>query len=361
MSKRAKGISRRSFVKAAAGAAALAAPMFYIRNAWSQGKSIQITIWGGTQGEFIRKSVLPAFENEFGCKLVAQQGSTLGNISLMRASKESPKYTVMFIDDLGVEIAKREGLIDPLPRDKMPNLARVYPRFVFEDGYGVALAISSAGLFYNPAATKPLASYAEMWDPRFAKQISLVGTKTTPGVFLVIAGAAVATGKPYKEAQYLADQAWPKFQALKPNVLKLYDTDDAPLLVAQGEGAFGGPEFSKYVYPYMLKGASLDMAFPKEGAFAGVNCQVLVKGAPNQDLGAELMNRMLEPKVQQALAEAALAAPSIDGLSFKPEIGKLLAYPLAKMDEMGLFTPDWKYVNSVRSQWIEKMETIFIA
>jgi hypothetical protein len=28
---------------------------------------------------------------------------------------------------------------------------------------------------------------------------------------------------------------------------------------------------------------------------------------------------------------------------------------------MGLFTPDWKYVNSVRSQWIEKMETIFIA
>ena len=53
---------------------------------------------------------------------LAQQGSTLGQISLLRASKEAPKFTVMFVDDLGVEIAKREGLIDPLPKDKMPNL-----------------------------------------------------------------------------------------------------------------------------------------------------------------------------------------------------------------------------------------------
>jgi putative spermidine/putrescine transport system substrate-binding protein len=354
------GISRRGLGKVAAGAA-LASPMFFVRNSWAEGKSIQIGIWGGTQGNFILKNVLPAFENEFGCKVLAQQGSTLGQISLLRASKANPKFTVMFVDDLGVEICKREGLIDALPRDKMPKMAKVYPRFVYEDGYGVALAVSTAGLFFNPKAIKPLASYSEMWDSRFAKRISLVGTKTTPGVFVVIAAAAVATGKPYKEAQYLADQAWPKLAELKPNVLKLYDTDDAPLLVAQGEADLGGPEYSKYVYPYMLKGADLDMCFPKEGAFAGVNCQVLVKGAPNQDLGAEFMNRMLDPKVQQPLAEVALAAPSIDGLSFKPEIAKLLAYPVAKMDTLGLFSPDWKYVNSVRSSWIEKMNQIFVS
>ena len=91
------------------------------------------------------ENVLPAFEKEFDCKVLAQQGSTLGQISLLRASKEAPKFTVMFVDDLGVEIAKREGLIDPLPKDKMPNLAKVYPRFIYNDGYGVALMISSAG------------------------------------------------------------------------------------------------------------------------------------------------------------------------------------------------------------------------
>lgn len=349
--------SRRGIL--AAGGAALAAPHYFVRNAWAEGKTIQIGIWGGTQGEFIRKSVLPAFEKDFDCKVAAQQGSTLGQIALLRASKDAPKFTVMFVDDLGVEIAKREGLIDPLPKDRMPNLARVYPRFIYNDGYGVALAISSAGLFYNPKATKPLESYAELWDPRFAGKVSLVGTKTTPSVFTVIAAAAIATGKPFKEAQYLADAAWPKLAELKPNVLKLYDTDDAPLQVAQGEGAIGGPEYSKYVYPYKLKGANIDMCFPKEGAFAGVNCQILVKNAPNQDLGAEFMNRMLSPEVQQGLAEAATASPSISGLTFKAPVADLIAYPDTKMDALGLFSPDWAYVNSVRSSWVEKINQIF--
>ena len=362
MTPKPNSVSRRRVLRGAGVAASgLASPAFFVRHAWAQGKAISIGIWGGTQGDFIRKSVLPAFESKFDCKVNAQQGSTLGQISLLRASKDAPKFTVMFVDDLGVEIAKREGLIDPLPRDKMPNLAQVYPRFIYNDGYGVALAISSAGLFYNPKATKPLESYADLWSSRFAGRISLVSPKTTPSVFMIIAAAAVATGKPYKEAQYLADAAWPKLKELKPNVLKLYDTDDAPLLVAQGEGDVGGPEYSKYVYPYKLKGASIDMCFPKEGAFAGVNCQILVKGAPNQDLGAEFMNRMLDPSVQQGLAEAALAAPSIGGLSFKPEIANLLAYPDTKMDALGLFSPDWAHVNAARSAWVEKINQIFTA
>jgi len=350
-------LTRRSFV---AGAAALA-PTVYVKNGWAQGKSIQAGIWGGPQGEFIRKNVLPAFENDFGCKVFAEEGVTLGQISRLRATKDNPKYTVMFVDDLGVEICKREGLIAPLPKDKMPNLAKVFPRFIYEDGYGVALAISTGGIFYNPKATKPLESYNDMWDARFRKRLSLVSTKNTPSVFVVIATAALATGKPFQEAQYLADAAWPKLQELKPNILNLYESNNAAVFVAQGEADIGGIEYSKYVYPYKMQGASIDMAFPKEGAFAGVNCQVLVKGAPNPELGAEFMNRMLDPRVQQPLAEFALAAPPIDGLSFKGEIASLLAYPLAKMEEMRLFSPDWAYVNGVRASWIEKLNQIFVA
>ena len=349
-------VSRRTVL-----GSALAAPMIWHRNAWSQGKTIQVGIWGGPQGEFIRKTVLPAFEKDFGCKVLAEEGATLGQISRLRATKESPKYTVMFVDDLGVEICKREGLIDPLPKDKMPNLAKVFPRFIYFDGFGVALAISTGGIFYNPKATPALTSYGQMWDEKFRKRLSLVSTKNTPSVFVVIATAALVTGKPFKDAQYLPDQAWAKLVDLKPNVLNLYESNNAAVFVAQGEGDIGGIEYSKYVYPYTRQGASIDMAFPKEGAFAGVNCQVLVKGAPNQDLGVAFMNYMLDPVVQKPLAEFSLAAPPIEGLSFAPEIGKLLAYPLAKMEEMALFSPDWTYINQVRPSWIEKLNQIFIA
>ena len=94
-----------------------------------------------------------------------------------------------------------------------------------------------------------LEDYADLWDPRFAGQYSMVGTKTTPSVFTVIAAAAVATGKPFKEAQYLADAAWPKLEALKPNIVNLYGADTCRhSWYRQGTGRDGAvPEYSKYV------------------------------------------------------------------------------------------------------------------
>jgi putative spermidine/putrescine transport system substrate-binding protein len=101
------------------------------------------------------------------------------------------------------------------------------------------------------------------------------------------------------------------------------------------------------------------MCYPKEGAWAGVNCMALVKGSPNQDLGAEFMNRMLDAKVQMDLSQFALAAPPIRDLEYPEDVRKFLPYPESKMDELGLFSPDWGYINQARGDWTEKWNTIF--
>ena len=36
-----------------------------------------------------------------------------------------------------------------------------------------------------------------------------------------------------------------------------------------------------------------------------------------------------------------------------------MAYPEAKMDEMGIFSPDWVTINPMRSQLIEKYNQVF--
>jgi putative spermidine/putrescine transport system substrate-binding protein len=36
-----------------------------------------------------------------------------------------------------------------------------------------------------------------------------------------------------------------------------------------------------------------------------------------------------------------------------------MAYPESKMEEMGLFTADWAYVNPRRPAWLEKYNQIF--
>jgi putative spermidine/putrescine transport system substrate-binding protein len=305
--------------------------------------------------------VIPPFEQQTGAKVLVEEGVTLSQVARMRATKDDPKYTVMFIDPLGIEMSKREGLIAPLPRDKMPNLTNVYPRFLHEDGYGVSFSVTAAGLFYNPKAVKAPSSYAELWDAKYRKRLSIIGVRNTPSAFLLIAAAAIATGKPLAEAQFQIDAAWPKLQELKPNVLNLFESNAAAVYVAQGEADIGAIEYSQYIYPYTQKGASVDMAFPQEGAFAGHNCQVFVKGGPNPDVGAAFMDRMLDKSVQKALAETTLAAPSVDGVALAPEVAPMLPYPLAKVEALKLFTPNAANINANRSAWIEKLNQIFVS
>jgi putative spermidine/putrescine transport system substrate-binding protein len=343
------------------GAAALAAPFVLVRNSWAQGKTIQMGIWGGVAGEYIRKVVIPPFEQELGCKVLVEEGVTLSQVGRLRATKDDPKYTVMFMDPLGIEICKREGLIASLPKDKMPNLATVYPRFILEDGHGVAFGVTAAALFYNPKAVAAPTSYADIWDAKYKKRLSLIGVRNTPSTFLVIATAAIATGKPFQEAQYLSDAAWPKLKELKANVLNLFESNAAAVFVAQGEADLGAVEYSQYIYPYTAKGASVDMAFPKEGSFAGHNCEVFVKGGPNPDLGAAFMNRMLDPKIQKGMAEVTLAGPTVPGIEFAPDIAKMLPYPLSRVEEMRLFNVDAANINANRSQWIETLNSIFVS
>jgi putative spermidine/putrescine transport system substrate-binding protein len=351
--------TRRTFLTLAAGG--LAAPMILRQNAWAQGKEIVIGIWGGAQGEFIRKQVIPQFEADFGCKVLAEEGFTLPNISKMRATKSNPKYTVMFVDDLAVPICKAEGLIAALPADKIPNMEKLFPRFNYEGGYGTGLGISIGSMYRNTAEKAPT-SFADLWDSKYKNGIKLNSWQNTSGLYFLIATAAVVTGKPFSQAQYEIEKIWGKLAELKPNIQNLYTSGvEAANEVAQGQAVIGGIDYSKFIYPYTVKGAPIDMVFLKEGSFAGVNCQVLVKGGPNQDLGAAFMNRMLSVPVQKALAEFALVAPPVAGVELAPETLKYVAYPDGRMDELNLFLPDWSYINQHRSAWTEKVNQIFSA
>src|SRR3954454_6826044 len=340
-------------------AVALAAPFILRKRAGAAERSITVGIYTAQQGEYVRKQIIPAFEADHKCKVYTTQGVTLEQIALMRTTRNNPKYSVMFIDDIGVDLATREGLIEPLPADKIPNMERLLKRFVFNDGHGAAFAMSSVGLVYNSATGKPLESYAELWQPRFQKRFLMTSPKATQSLYLLIVAVAVETGKTYAEAQYMIEQAWDKMAALKPNVLSIFENSATVMQVAQGQADFAGLAFSKTVYPYTVKGAPIDLCFPKEGTFAGINCLTLVKGAPDRELGIAFINRMLDPAVQQGLAEATFAAPTISGLNFKPDAAKYMAYPEDKMDEMGIFSPDWTFINPICPKLLEKYNQVF--
>jgi putative spermidine/putrescine transport system substrate-binding protein len=338
----------------------LAAPLFFVKNSWAEGKSINVGTYTGPQGEFIRRGVIPKFQSDYGCRVFQTEGVTLGQIAILRTQKANPTYSVMFMDDVGVPVAKEEDLIMALPRDKMPNLARVIPRFVLNDGFAAAFAVSVVSPFFNTQAVKSIESWEDLWNPKYQGRIMLVTPKQTQSVQLLVAATALATGKSFHDAQYLIDQGWDKMAALKPNVQTIYDNNvTAVLQISQGQADIGGPDFSKTIYPYAMKKAPVAMSAPKEGVFGGVNTVTLVKNGPNPDLGIAFADRMLDPTIQKALSEATFAAPTVKDVSLNAETAKIVAYPEARMDEMKLMTVDWSVINPKRGAIVEKYSQVF--
>jgi putative spermidine/putrescine transport system substrate-binding protein len=349
-------VSRRKLI----AVAGLAAPMFFIRNGWAAGKSMYIGTYTGQQGDFVRHQIIPAFQSEFDCKVLQTENVTLGNIGILRTQKSNPNYSVMFMDDVGVPIAMNEGLIVPLPKDKIPNLAKVFPNFIYNDGYAAAFAISTVALWYNKDISKPLESFADLWSERYRGRYMMVTPKQTQTVQLLTVAASMVTGKPILEAQYELDKGWAKMAELKPNVQTIYDNvGNAVLQVSQGQADVGGPDFSKSILPYIAKGAPLVLSQPSEGSFAGVNCVTLVKGAPEPDLGAAFIDRILSPAVQKGLAEFTVAAPSVSGIELDAKTAALVAYPESRMREMKLYVLDWNHINPQRSAILDKFNQVF--
>ena len=349
-------MKRRSFLTASAGV--LATPYFYTA-ASAQDRTMYVGVYNSAQGGLIKKEVIPAFEKEYKCKVLTTEGATLANIATLRATRDNPQYSVMSMDDVGIPQAKEEGLIEQLPMDQIPNIKNVYKRYLFEDNYGVGFAIAIAGLFYNPKTGKPIETYEQIFDKKYARRMLLNTPKNTQSVLMLNVASALATGKSLKDAQYNMDAGWAKLKDLKPNVLTIYDAEAQTMMVAQGQADFGGIEYSKAVYPHTKKGVPLDMCFPKEGAFTGINSIALVKGGPHRDLALAYINRLLDPGVQKMLAEATLAAPSVSGIQFGEDSAKFLAYPDTKMEALNLFTPDWKYIVPRRAEWLEKYNQTF--
>ena len=348
--------TRRTLLKSAAGT--LAFPTI-ISRAFAQEKQLHIGVYNSALGKLVQKEVIPAFEQQHKCRVFTIEGATLSNIAALRATRNAPKFSVMMMDDVGVPQAKQEELIDKLDPAKIPNLAKVYKRFIFEDGYGVGFNISSAGMFYNPQVTKGLTSYEQLFEPKFRKRILLNTPRNTQSVLMLIVATALATGKPLKEAQYLVDQGWDKLAQLKPNVLTIYDSEAMVLMVPQGQADVGGIDYSKSVYPHAAKGVPIDMAPLKEGFFTGINSMTLAKNAPEPELGAAFINFMLQPAVMKSLSSQTFGAPSVEGIDFAPDVARFLPYPASKMDDMGLMTPDWNFIIPKRPAILERYNTVF--
>ena len=324
---------RRNFVKAAAaGAVALGFPAIVRAQ-----KAKEIVIGGAAGHKAFLDAIIPKFEKQYNCKIIFEGTRSLVNLEKMVTNKSKPYLSVVLMDDPVMITAIKEDVIEKIPASKVPNLTKIKPDSVHQDGYWANYLQPTTSVAVNTTKLKALPSYTALWEPSFKGKVVIPSLQNTEGMAMFIIAAMLETGKSAKEAQYLPEAAFKKLKALKPNLLTIYTQIPQALnLLEQGEASVIAGMVSVNTFERKSKGAPVDLIMPKEGVMAMPSGIAKVKNGPEPDLSYAFINELLGT-YQQEIAELSLAMPTNPAAAAPKNLPK-----------GDVFSLDWGYVNEQR-------------
>src|ERR1700733_3970677 len=144
--------SRRALLKTSAISAA-AAVISTPRIVRADPKEVVV---GGPAGaaKYFNNDVFPLIEKKLGIKVIYEGTNSLTNLQKMSADKDAPKMSVVIMDDPVMLVAAKEALITRITVAGSPNLAKLAPTNVHQDGMWANYQIPWAGVAFNPQGGK---------------------------------------------------------------------------------------------------------------------------------------------------------------------------------------------------------------
>ena len=297
---------------------------------------------------WVESTVQPFFEQKYNCKIVYEGTRSLVNLEKMQKNKDKQYLSVVQMDDPVMILAVKEGLLEKLTADKVPNLAKLRPGAIHMEGMWANYVVPWQGIAYNTKALpNGIASWAEVWDPKFKGRVILPSLQNTEGLANLFIASHLATGKPMVEALKDPDAGFKHLAKLKPNLLTVYtQMPQAFNLLEQGEAWVIVSALSSFALQRKSQGAAIDLAAPKEGIFASPSGICMVKGAPAADLAYAYVNEMLGAELQGKIAGPTFSLPTNTAVSPPPGMPSNVA----------LHGLDWAYVADNRTEWVNRWD-----
>lgn len=340
----------KTYIRALSAAACAAA---ILATAPAQAKTLTIS-WWGFNGDKLNEFIVQPFQQKCGCELIFETGNNADRLNKIKIRGGAGVDVAYFTDSFS-QIGIEEGLFQPIDRSKVPNLAGLYEMAQAPQGeFGPAYTIGRVGIVYDSAkVSAPITSWNDLWRDDLKGSISLPGITTTAGPMVVmIAGQKAGT-----DAFENADPAFAEIEAIKPNVVKNYNTGSEMInLFSTGEITVSlAQDFAlRQLQAAVPTVVWADLA---DGAIATLNTVNIPKGAENVELAHEFINFILDPALQQTLAENGVDAPVATSVSLTPEQAVQWTYGADMI--AGLKRVDYAKMNAAKGAWVDRWNEIF--
>jgi putative spermidine/putrescine transport system substrate-binding protein len=341
-----QAVRRRDFLAGAAavaGAGAVGLP----RIGRAQAQSLVVNTYGGRYEEFMRSTIIPGFESESGAKLEVAVGLGKEWLAQLRAAgPDNPPYDVLMTNEAWASIERAEGFFEPLPLEKVPNLADLYPVARLPEDNGVIAILQPIGLAYRTDMVEtPPGSWQDLWKEEYRGKLGLYTITNSAGMMFLL-----MMGRIYGGSQDDVDVAFEKIEQLQP-FAQVDFSGTMEIQLTRGEVAIAPLDFPA-VARLKEGGAPIEVAAPEEGMFMFEQVFNMLKGSQSKELGYQWIDYNLRPDVQEQWVREFYISPANTKVEVPADLAPLI--PISGERTQEIVTFDWTRANEQRDAIIER-------
>ena len=344
-------MDRRSFLLSASAlsAAGVVGSLVGPNSVQAQANTLRVMHYGGPYAAFDKVIGAP-FAATGQARVQYSADLTTTAYTKLEADPKNPPYDAfMSVRTLSVRYAGT-GLLAPVDRSLVPNLAGLDAASVVPGGTGAAMILEHLDLMYNKKTAKsPVTSWLDLWRPEFRGRIALAANNTVTPLYL-IAMYARAVGANERDTKAV-DEAFAKYRELKQHV-RAFTTDPIQVstMIDRGEADIG-PQYGIRISTLAATNADVTRTIPKEGVVAVPLDLVLPKQTPNLALAYKYMDFVLSPAIQGQIAETLTATPSNKSAPLSDALKAKILTDYSKLVYL-----DEAYLGTVREDWLGRWQ-----
>ena len=316
-------------------------------------KELVISTWGLSE-DILKEDVYAPFEEKYNCDIIIETGTTPERYTKL-ATDPNSKVDLIDLSQAKASEGFEAGLFEKIDFSQIQNADELISsaKDLIEDGSGVAYAINSIGIIYDKDAVGfEITEFADLWKPELAGKISI------PDITSTFGPAIMYMASDYKNTDITTDNGEKAFEALeelKPNIVKTYSkSSDLANMFASGEiqvaivGDFAIPTIQAAAPQVMY-------VSPESGTYANFNTMNINVNSKNKELAYEFINWRISNELQTQTATSLNEAPTNSTVTLTEEQALNKTYGEIAKNAKSI---DYKFVNSVLSNWIEQWNRI---
>jgi putative spermidine/putrescine transport system substrate-binding protein len=347
-----KHLTRRDFGRGLSAAGLLATAGTYPIVVRAAETELVIVSFAGTLEEPHKWLAARMEQRHPGLKIRLVPSESQDIVAQIKAAQGASPYDAMPNGEPPHLIGIKEGYIQKVKPDKIPNYVNVYPDFIAKSqGYGVPASYSLIGIAYNNSLIKtPPQSWADLWSAEYKGKVGIPRASSNLGL-----GVLAIVAKIFGGAEDNLQPGWEKLKLLAPIIAR---SPTQLIQMLEREEVAIAPVWNNDAASAAQKGLPITFVKPAPGPVAIISFMSEITNTVHQDLVYEWMNDILSVEYQTFATNAPyFFGPTVKGVMV-PDAAKPYT-PSTPEEVLALQTVDWSKIAPVRGKIVEQFDRLF--